>query len=139
MKTLRLLSYFMVIALCVGFVSCSDDDDEKNYSTLIVGTWQLTHTKGWEMYQGEKDTWDKDDNSEFFVIKADGSGYTYDLGYENEREPFTWYINGNTVTIEDDEISKITINELTSNKLVVTHGMAYGDEGECTDTYRKIN
>ena len=52
----------MVMALCVGFTSCSDDDDEGiagDAKTLIIGTWQSTWTKGYEIYDGEKEEWDE--------------------------------------------------------------------------------
>ena len=35
MKTFRLFATLLVIALCAGFTSCSDDDDENP----LVGTW----------------------------------------------------------------------------------------------------
>ena len=38
MKTFRFFATLLVIALCAGFTSCSDDDDENNDKDLI-GTW----------------------------------------------------------------------------------------------------
>ena len=35
MKTFRFFATLLVIALCAGFTSCSDDDDENP----LVGTW----------------------------------------------------------------------------------------------------
>ena len=44
--------------LCIGFTACSDDDEEGiagDAQTLIVGTWESTWSKGYEIYEGEKE------------------------------------------------------------------------------------
>ena len=48
----------MVIALCAGFTSCSDDDDEN----LLVGTWVNIEDGGSVQYK------------EVMTINADGTG-----------------------------------------------------------------
>ena len=36
MKTFRFFATLLVIALCAGFTSCSDDEEDENQ---LVGTW----------------------------------------------------------------------------------------------------
>ena len=39
---------FFLLALVVtslAFVSCSDDDDDNQYNSAIVGTWKITEVK----------------------------------------------------------------------------------------------
>ena len=44
MKTFRLFATLLVIALCAGFTSCSDDDEDENplvgVLVLYVGRWE---------------------------------------------------------------------------------------------------
>lgn len=44
MKKLFLL-FACTIALCAGFVSCSDDDEADSIKTDMIGTWEVTHVK----------------------------------------------------------------------------------------------
>ena len=41
MKTFRLFATLLVIALCAGFTSCSDDDEDEN---PLVGVWSLKYS-----------------------------------------------------------------------------------------------
>ena len=62
---MHLMAIMMVAMLGVGLASCSnDDDDDKNVTTSVnpkdlVGTWGLTHAEGWEMWQGQKETYNE--------------------------------------------------------------------------------
>jgi len=144
MKTLRLFGYLvMVTVLSVGFVSCSDDDDDADYSTSIVGSWQLSHSKGWEIYNGDRETWDDAEDDEFWVFNSDGTGYGYEVGYEKDKYYFDWSIKGDVMTFQGEmDMDKCIIKQLTSDKLVVFHTWnnkpEYEEEGECTDTYKRI-
>ena len=42
MKTFRFFATLLVIALCAGFTSCSNDDDENESNSPLVGTWKMT-------------------------------------------------------------------------------------------------
>lgn len=71
----------MMIALCIGFTACSDDDDEGiagDAKTLIVGTWESTWSKGYEIYEGERDEWNEAYTEDVYTFKNDGSG-TYKM------------------------------------------------------------
>ncbi|NDV84108.1 lipocalin family protein [Bacteroides sp. 51] len=141
MKTFRLLSYLLVAVLSFSFVSCSDDDDDVSYSTSILGTWQISHSKGSEVYNGNEYTWDDAEDEDFWVFNSDGTGYNY---YSNEtgKYYFDWSIKGDVMTFQGDiDMDKCIIKQLTSDKLVVFHtwsSVEYEGEGECTDTYRRI-
>ena len=45
MKTFRFFATLLVIALCAGFTSCSDDDEEENSVEIslanLQGTWNI--------------------------------------------------------------------------------------------------
>ncbi len=55
MKTFNFkwMAGMLLVMLCMGLSSCSDDDDDVDPSSLI-GTWQLNHSKGYEIYDGER-------------------------------------------------------------------------------------
>ena len=89
MKTLRLLSYLLVIALSVGFVSCSDDGDDKD-EISIVGKWKSTdndvlefESNGTFMYY-----YDDGDNDEGGKWKIE-SGKLYMMWLENDEPDWT--------------------------------------------------
>ena len=73
MKTFRFFATLLVIALCAGFTSCSDDDDENP----LVGVWSYTWGGG---------------NKEIVTFKSDGKGTwesydVYDLSLIHISEP----------------------------------------------------
>lgn len=132
--------------LCVGFVSCSDDDDE-DYSKSIIGTWEMTNTKGWYYAVGnDKEYWDENAEAGEYQItfKSDNTGYSYEDGEFDGN--FKWSLNDGKLKIfatnEDGEEKndEATIKELTSNKLVLF--FVEKENGkiieEDTTTYQKI-
>ncbi|WP_294620017.1 lipocalin family protein [uncultured Bacteroides sp.] len=113
----------MVMALCVGFTSCSDDDDEGiagDAKTLIIGTWQSTWNKGYEIYDGEKEEWDEAYTDEVYTFKKDGTG-TYKDEYDNSTDPFTWSVSGNKLklTYDDNDSDEVVIKTLNENTAVL--------------------
>ena len=53
----------IMLALCVGFTSCGDDDEggiAGDANELIIGTWESTWMKGWEKYLDDDDKWKTD-------------------------------------------------------------------------------
>lgn len=78
MKTFRFFATLLVIALCAGFTSCSDDDDENP----LVGVWSYTWGGG---------------NKEIVTFKSDGKGTweSYDV-YDDESntESFSYTFDG---------------------------------------------
>lgn len=138
MKTFKLLSYLLLITmLSAGFVSCSDDDDDTDYATSIVGTWELIYSKGWENNDGDKEILDDAESGEFHVFESDGTGYGYEKEYPEYGYHYTWSIKNNILTIrEDGEIFTLTIKHLSSSKMELYEN--WGEDGEVTGTYRRI-
>lgn len=133
MKTLRLLSYLLVVALfSVSFVSCSDDDDDKDPDTELVGKWEFTKLEFWEEGK-EGDVESEVRSGDYWTFNTDKSGYDSD-----EESDFTW-------SVKDDKLVQVypgsigtytyTINSLNSKTLVVTYK---DEEGYWRSTFKKV-
>jgi len=136
MKTFRFFATLLVIALCAGFTSCSDDDDEN----LLVGTWVNIEDGGSVQYK------------EVMTINADGTGSStssaiYADGYIPKEEvdnfKYTYDENSKVFTFiwEEDsdgniDIYSMHVKELTGSKLVLVDDMDEEGEGEVI-TYTK--
>ncbi len=136
MKTFRFFATLLVIALCAGFTSCSDDDDEN----LLVGTWVNIEDGGSVQYK------------EVMTINADGTGSStssaiYADGYIPKEEvdnfKYTYDENSKVFTFiwEEDsdgniDIYSMHVKELTNSKLVLVDDMDEEGEGEVI-TYTK--
>lgn len=72
MKTLKLLSIvLMTILSCPFFTSCSsDDDNDDNKSTEIVGKWQQTNSSGTEITV----TFNKNKTGNIYYVFYDSNG-----------------------------------------------------------------
>lgn len=133
MKTFRFFATLLVIALCAGFTSCSDDDDENP----LVGTWVSIENRNSVEYK------------DVMTINSDGTGssaiyengqidkegvenfkYTYD---ENSKLfTFIWEEDSYGVT----DIYSMRVQELTSSKLVLVDDIDEEGEGKVI-TYTK--
>ncbi|RDT81547.1 lipocalin family protein [Bacteroides ovatus] len=136
MKTFRFFATLLVIALCAGFTSCSDDDDEN----LLVGTWVNIEDGGSVQYK------------EVMTINADGTGSStssaiYADGYIPKEEvdnfKYTYDENSKVFTFiwEEDsdgniDIYSMHVKELTNSKLVFIDDIDEEGEGEVI-TYTK--
>lgn len=130
MKTFRFFATLLVIALCAGFTSCSDDDDEN----LLVGTWVNIEDGGSVQYK------------EVMTINADGTGSStssaiYADGYIPKEEvdnfKYTYDENSKVFTFiwEEDsdgniDIYSMHVKELTNSKLVFIDDIDEECEGE---------
>lgn len=64
-----------------GFTACSDDDEEGiagDAKTLIVYL-GIYLSKGYEIYEGEKEEWDEAYTEDVYTFKNDGSGTYKDV------------------------------------------------------------
>ncbi len=139
--------FFCAAALlaAVSFSACSDDDEPNLPATpeSIAGTWQITQEKGWEIYDGGKETWSA-------TYPEDGGYWTYTFNkngaftlieYEDNRVPYTfngtYSISGNELTIESE--GTFEIKKLTESKLVLVES-ENGSEAswETTMTFKRI-
>ena len=133
MKTFRLFATLLVIALCAGFTSCSDDDDENS----LVGTWVSIENRNSVEYK------------DVMTINSDGTGSS--AIYENgqidkegvENFKYTYDENSKVFTFiwEEDsygesDVYSMRVQELTSSKLVLVDDIDEEGEGEVI-TYTK--
>ena len=133
MKTFRFFATLLVIALCAGFTSCSDDDDENP----LVGTWVSIEDRNSVEYK------------DVMTINSDGTGSS--AIYENgqidkegvENFKYTYDENSKVFTFiwEEDsygetDIYSMRVQELTSSKLVLVDDIDEEGEGEVI-TYTK--
>lgn len=134
MKTFRFFATLLVITLCAGFTSCSDDDDDEN---PLVGTWVNIENRNSMEYK------------EVMTINSDGTGSS--AIYENgqidkdgvENFKYTYDENSKVFTFiwEEDsygetDIYSMRVQELTSSKLVLVDDIDEEGEGEVI-TYTK--
>ena len=102
-----LVSCLMVMTLCVGFASCSEDDETKGNgeikSSSLVGTWQCTWNKGYlheQEFEEDYEEWDEAITDLVVTFNSNGTGVFEEDGYS---EPFTWVIAGNKLTMYSNE------------------------------------
>ena len=84
---------FLLLTLVVAtfaFVSCSNDDDDNQYTSDLVGTWKITEVK--TSQSGSYIAWPF--KTTYASFKSDGT--YYGSGYFGNGSG-TWSIKGNTV------------------------------------------
>ena len=109
MKTFRLFTTLLVIALCAGFTSCSDNDDDEN---PLVGTWVSIENRNSVEYK------------DVMTINSDGTGSS------------AIYENGQIDSDGESDVYSMHVQELTSSKLVLVDDIDEEGEGEVI-TYTK--
>ncbi|MCE8953767.1 MULTISPECIES: lipocalin family protein [Bacteroides] len=133
MKTFRFFATLLVIALCAGFTSCSDDDDENP----LVGTWVSIENRNSVEYK------------DVMTINSDGTGSSaiYENGqidkegvenfkytYDEKSKVFTFIWEEDSYG--ETDIYSMRVQELTSSKLVLVDDIDEEGEGEVI-TYTK--
>lgn len=107
MKTFRLLTTLLVVVLCIGFNSCSKDDDGDDSIVSIVGNWA-----------------EKPSDEQFFIsFNADGTGSWYCIyeGTKEESLEFTYILNEKTMlltTIDEEGTKESTTIQLSETILI---------------------
>lgn len=151
MKAKYLLPGILSIIMTIGFVSCSDDDDEAVIPSeeSIAGIWLETREDGVEdgyHYVENESTYDG--QKYFTVFDIDG---TYENGKVDQDGKLTYFYKG-TWTLTNDDTPVITVErkgylkneeydvvELTKDKLVLYIVEYSPYKWERTYTYRRIN
>ena len=133
MKTFRLFATLLVIVLCAGFTSCSDDDDENP----LVCTWVNIENRNSVEYK------------DVMTINSDGTGSSaiYENGqidkegvenfkytYDEKSKVFTFIWEEDSYG--ETDIYSMRVQELTSSKLVLVDDIDEEGEGELI-TYTK--
>ena len=124
MKTFRFFATLLIITLCAGFTSCSDDDDENP----LFGTWISIYTENSTEYK------------EVISLNSDGTGTS--AYYENgqidkegvENFKYTYDEKSKILTYiwEDGDVYSVRVTELSSSKLVLVDDVDEEGEGEIT-------
>lgn len=146
MKNINSLFLFGILSIiALGFSACSDDDEITNASDLI-GLWEPTHAEGYEIWEGDKETWDFDINAstnnadyERIEFLSDGAckSYYYSNGWKSYSEKVTYHLKGNKVIMRDttEEVTyEYTIVSLTSTRLILERR----ETGDGEDYYEKV-
>lgn len=147
MKTFRILAALVMAVVCVSLSSCSKDDDNEDKPVIeqanLIGKWQSTWQKTHEIVNGKE------------VVTSDGAYTNGSLEFKadgtciegNSTTPAHWTLKDNklTVTYSDGYSDEVTVNELTTNKLILAFEDwdSTDDGGQelddiTTTTYKKI-
>ena len=132
----------------VSFTACSSDDDAPSsgeIKTSIIGTWELTHIKGW--YRADDydethmvvDKTPENDDKYRLMFNTDGTCVWYDY-YNGGWKAFpgiTSYelVNNRLIVNGADETHRYDIKSLKGNTMICTVDLM--DEGETEFTFTK--
>jgi len=151
-KTFRFIGMvLMAVLIGAGFTACSDDDDNIGNVSDIYGTWETTHSEGWEIDDGELyDKWDMDASE----LKEEGEAERYTFTEDGKVTMYYWSgsrwyldetcdytISGNKLRIEDYDSEGdlvITIKTLSESVLVLEGSYSGTEEGVKYQVYNKI-
>ena len=119
-----------VLFVSFSFTSCSSDDDNNGGAgdATLVGSWEFS--KSGYLVEGEEiledyDHWAPECGLDHIVFNANNTGFAveYDIWddeCEEWEDAFAWTLNGDVLTIEDDEDSaELDVIELTGSTLKV--------------------
>jgi hypothetical protein len=149
MKTSRLFATLMMAVVCIGLSSCSKEERTTVIEGDLIGKWELTLMKSWDLNgDGKQADIDEVVSGTFMVFKQDRTGYTYEAAeddegntYEESYADFEWKLEGNILKIDNIEedlhnVVKILLLNSTTMKFEVL-----GDDAEnlATLTYTKRN
>ena len=146
MKLFKFLGITMMLTLCAGFTSCSDDNDDDNNSglntTYLEGVWRHVSEQGEDTEEGE---WFSDGYDDGYAITKIGDNlwnvagvYFYDDGtwkYDSYYDEGNFSLDGKYVIWTDDPDENETIESLTANELVIKCAWNGGYE---LDTYVRV-
>lgn len=154
MKQMKFLVTMAIAALCLGFYSCSDDNDNSNANpSEVVGTWQRTHLiyKSTNSNHPEwNETEDRDETGAEApfrrTIDKDGTfneGFWENGGYRPGEGDYTgyWKLEGKVLSFSETkefvkgEYDYYNIIELTENLMVLEVTETEENEDHSTSTY----
>lgn len=106
MKLFKFLGITLMMTLCAGFISCSDDDEEEStpaYSAdALVGEWWMTCEEYTESWSDEVDVFNCTPSEEYRIIfNSDKSGLlesgSNQIMEHGGHYNFTWNISGDKI------------------------------------------
>lgn len=125
MKTFRFFTTIVIAILCMGLVSCNDDEKDEGEETLqsLVGEWVCENDGGEEKV------------SDGYIFYEDGTGIEWEIKPEEGWE-IKWSYSNNKLTITEDEGDKYTYQvKLEKGEIKDTMTLTEKD-GEYTYTYK---
>lgn len=152
-KILNLLAITLLsLFTLTTFPSCDDDDNSSGGNVNeadLIGHWQITHTTGWEKYDGKiSDSWDENMSDIMYQIKSDGNI----IEFYNEKKNgsgewytkviYKWSFDGSIFTIIDNrfrpaETTSFKILKLSKTTLVLEMHDKGGDSEGNWEVYEK--
>lgn len=133
-------------AVALAFCACKEDKELAVKEGNIVGTWELYkevfESGSSKIVNGE---WGKDSGSRLiFEFRKGGTGTETSMEYfsgnwDIETYDFTYSLKNNklTITDEDGDSETITVDELTSDRLVLLERIVDGNESASYRMYLK--
>ena len=130
-----------LVALCVGFASCSDDDDNENSGNgPLVGSWQVVH-RAWTSIYNERENSGEDAVEDGAIVKFMSNGTWSSSRGEEGFNSGTYSYNEGTilVTYPNGEQTALVVTKLTDAEMVIIaeeteDGIYYKEE----TTYTKV-
>ena len=142
MKVLKYLYGCLMVAVCLGFAACGDDDDVDVSASDLYGTWSITtdeytYKENGKLIQEESGTDIYEDGEWTLTFNEDGTFVENDEGYSYYG---TWTLKGNELVMTDDDgdADSVTIIEYNGNRAVVESRYTYTDEGVKCEEYDKM-
>lgn len=112
MKTFRFFTTVIIAILCMGLVSCNNDEEDEPDNNNIKGAWYS----------------EREEEGLYFAGK--GNGYFFDE--YGDTEEFTYKLSGTKLTIKENGGTYSVTVKINGNTLEIT------DESE-TLTYTKVD
>lgn len=131
MKTLRTLSAWLMVLVCLSLtnIACNDDDDNETEVTIksIIGSWQ------YEEEQGSETITFNDDGSMQSVIKE-----YYDGEWETITKTGTYTLENNIITLFSYGIKagEVKVKSVIPTSLILE--MEDEEDGNYSRTYKKV-
>ncbi len=147
MERLKYFSFALLIALCAGFVSCSDDDDDEpgqggqtGDASMLIGTWEPTSY--YYCYKINGKIVEENRSMEGLLIQVfteDGICYGYHQDKTTLSKSGTYtYNNGKvTVTDEDGDVEQYNVSFQSETELIFEGNASAEYEGTKHEVYAK--
>src|SRR5574344_2397547 len=140
MRLVKSLVLLLISIATIGvYVSCSKDDDSSSSNISVaslIGTWKISHTKGYEINSGKK--WDVDvpADADIYVFNSDGTYTNKQVSVEGTSTGSgIWSLSGGDLLLSNIEYTDtFKIEKLTSSTLILFYSDYYEEES----TYLKV-
>ena len=149
-----MLAAVMVAMLSVGFASCSSDNDDNEVPETttfnvkdLVGTWGLTHAEGWEMWQGQKETFSDDYDPEnptsedaIKMVITNPSGNTFKIvQYEWDEFKKDWVEDfSGEAELDANKLTAYNMTFLSVSATQLVAEVSAGSLGYTKQTYKRM-